>query len=80
MDKMISNPCTKCGKERIDSKTWEETVTTFFGTTVIKHTETVCPDPDCQKVVNEKLAEQRKRKEDLDSARAERMKARTAKN
>lgn len=49
------NPCTRCGKERIDSKKWKEEVATFFGTSTIIHTDTVCPDEDCQKIVEEKL-------------------------
>lgn len=59
------NLCTRCGKERIDSKTWEEEITSFFGATTITHTETVCPDPECQKIVEEKMDALRQKTEDM---------------
>ncbi len=48
MDKKISNPCTRCGIERIVVKTWEEKV----GNSTVVNIETVCPNPECQKKVN----------------------------
>jgi hypothetical protein len=45
---MTSNPCIRCGQERIVIKTWKETV----GTSVITFSESKCPDPDCQKIVD----------------------------
>lgn len=74
MNAKINNPCTRCGKERIISKTWKEEVDTFFGKSVITHTETVCPDPECQKIVEEKLEAQRQKTEELQAAKEERMK------
>ncbi|OGH10594.1 MAG: hypothetical protein A2857_06920 [Candidatus Levybacteria bacterium RIFCSPHIGHO2_01_FULL_36_15] len=59
----ISNPCYRCGKERIKAKTWNEKVTNFMGTSVITYTQTVCPDPECQKIVEKELAAQKKKKE-----------------
>ena len=43
-----SSPCIRCGKERVVSKVWEEKI----DDSVIINTETVCPDPECQKKVN----------------------------
>lgn len=57
-----SNPCIRCGKERIISKTWKEELTNFFGTSTITHTETVCPDEECQKLVEAKFAQEREKK------------------
>ena len=54
------NPCVQCGKERIDGKTWKEK----NGSSVIEHTSTVCPDSDCQKLV-EKAIEDRKMKAEI---------------
>lgn len=68
-----SNPCIQCGQERIDSKTWTEEVDTFFGKSVITHTETVCPNPDCQVIVDEKLQAQRLKNETMKIERKERM-------
>lgn len=47
MINIISNPCTRCGKERIVSKVWKEKI----GTSVVITTEKVCPDAECQKIV-----------------------------
>ncbi len=74
MNNITSNPCTRCGKERIVSKTWTEEIENFMGKTTIKHMETVCPDPECQKVVDEKIDIQKKKKEALQQEREERMK------
>lgn len=41
------NSCIRCGKERKVIKTWEEKIE---GST-ITNTESVCPDPECQKLV-----------------------------
>jgi hypothetical protein len=60
-----SNPCIRCGKERIVSKTWKEEVTNFFGSSFITHTETVCPDGECQKIVNAKFKQEKEKKEAL---------------
>lgn len=43
-----SNPCTRCGTERIVSKTWKEKM----GDSVIIDTLTICPKPECQKQVD----------------------------
>lgn len=75
MDKIYSNPCTRCGKQRINSKSWEETVTSFIGTTsIVTYTETVCPDPKCQKEVEKELEIQKKKKQEQEQNRADRKK------
>lgn len=61
----ISNPCIRCGKERIVSKTWKEEIQNFSGTSFITHTETVCPDKECQKILDEKFKQEKERKEAL---------------
>lgn len=57
-DKKYSNPCSRCGKERIFAKTWNESIPTVAGSTTIVHTKTICPDPDCQKIVEEHITAQ----------------------
>lgn len=68
----MSNPCVKCGKERIDSKTWKSKI----GASEIVHTMTVCPDPECQKQVEKAIADRKakaasiiKAKEDAKAAK-----------
>lgn len=53
------NPCTRCGRERIVSKTWKENVKIYSGTSPVVHVDTVCPDQECQKVVDDQLAAQK---------------------
>ncbi|HVZ67227.1 MAG TPA: hypothetical protein VG917_03100 [Patescibacteria group bacterium] len=72
--KKSSNPCTRCGKDRIEGKTWTEEVVEYFGKTTLIHTEMVCPDPECQKIVEEKLEEQKKKTKDMQAAKDERIK------
>lgn len=81
------NPCVRCGKNRIVSKTWKEKVNSYFGATVIVHTETVCPDKECQKQVEEKFAKQKEKSAQMQHDKEERLKlakagrlAKTAKN
>jgi hypothetical protein len=57
--------CTRCGKTRIVSKTWTEKVETYSGHAVVTHTTTICPDPDCQSVVDKDLAEQKEHRDQL---------------
>lgn len=47
----MANPCIRCGKERIDGKTWRGKV----GTSVVIYTSTICPDKDCQKIVDKAI-------------------------
>ncbi len=51
----MSNPCVKCGKERVDGKTWEGKI----GASVVTYTLTVCPDPECQKQVEKTIADRK---------------------
>ncbi len=48
MNTIYKNPCVRCGKERIVLKTWEEKI----GESIIINTKTICPDPECQRLVN----------------------------
>lgn len=53
--------CIICGKMRIFSKTWKDRLNDRGN--VVTHTESVCPDAECQKKVDMKFAEIRERKE-----------------
>lgn len=46
----------------------------MISNTVITHTDTVCPDPECQKIVAEKLALQKQKMEDIKREKEERIK------
>lgn len=44
---MYNNLCSRCGKARVFARSWEEKI----GNSVVITTENVCPDPECQKMV-----------------------------
>ncbi|PIV09259.1 hypothetical protein COS31_01025 [Candidatus Roizmanbacteria bacterium CG02_land_8_20_14_3_00_36_15] len=48
MNKTYSNPCPRCGTERITVKTWKEKI---YGS-VILNKKTACPNKECQKIVD----------------------------
>lgn len=51
----MSNPCIKCGRERMDGKTWKYKV----GSSLVVYTQTVCPNKECQKTVDKGIADRR---------------------
>lgn len=68
----MSNPCIRCGKERIEGKSWKAKI----GVSSVTYTQTICPDKACQKVVDQGIAERKaktasilKAKEDAKLAR-----------
>ena len=73
-----SNPCTRCGKERIEGKKWKEEIATFFGTSTIVHQDTVCPDAECQKIVEEKLEIQKQKSDELKAEKQKKLDIATA--
>lgn len=62
---ILTNPCIECGKERIDGKSWIQTL----GNSKIIHTLTICPDPECQKIVDKAIAARRLKAENLSKAK-----------
>lgn len=64
---LMSNPCIRCGKPRIDGKSWEGKV----GSSSITYTMTVCPDDECQKIVEQGIAEKKAKNETLIKAKQE---------
>lgn len=63
----MNNPCIECGKQRIDGKTWKGKV----GISVVTYSQTLCPDPACQKIVDKAIADRRAKSALLSQARAE---------
>lgn len=73
MNNKPQNPCTRCGKERILLKTWEERMETFSGVEVIQiNSKTICPDKKCQKIVEKDLKVQKDKREKVRHEREER--------
>lgn len=63
----MSNPCVRCGKQRVDSKSWVGKV----GVSNITYTMTVCPDSECQKIVEQGIAERKAKNASLVRAKKE---------
>lgn len=53
----MQNPCIECGKERVDGKSWKGKV----GAAVVTYTQTLCPDPSCQKIVDKAIADRKEK-------------------
>jgi len=72
----VSNPCTRCGKERVLLKKWTEEVA-GYGNNIMKVTRSlnVCPDPECQKIVDAELSVQKKKRDVLKAEREEKVNA-----
>ena len=63
----MSNPCVRCGKERVDGKTWKGKT----GISPITYTQTVCPDRQCQKIVDKGIADRKAKNASLLKAKEE---------
>jgi hypothetical protein len=59
-----NTPCIRCGKTRIVAKSWNE----HIGNSLVTYVNTVCPDPECQKIVDEQL---KKKKEKIEAIHRE---------
>ncbi|MDO8486977.1 MAG: hypothetical protein Q7S45_01630 [Candidatus Curtissbacteria bacterium] len=56
-----NSTCIRCGKIRIFSKKWKDKENGKGS--MVTHEETICPDHECQKIVDEKFKEIRDRRE-----------------
>lgn len=65
---MSTTVCIRCGKQRIFFKKWKEKVDNRG--TVITSEIYVCPDKDCQKIVDAKFAEMRQKRIDSENRKA----------
>jgi len=62
----MQTTCIRCGKVRISFKKWEDR---SLKGPAITHEKTVCPDAECQKLVDRKFEEIREKKEALRNAK-----------
>ena len=61
MQVQADSVCIRCGKNRIYSKKWTDKADGKGSD--ITHIEAVCPDAECQKIVDEKFAQMREKRE-----------------
>jgi hypothetical protein len=70
MIKKFSNPCSRCGKERVLLRKWIEEIPTYNNkTTKVTRALNVCPDIECQKIVDADLTEQRRKRDKIKDER-----------
>ena len=60
--------CIRCGKVRIFKSRWREKLDKGAA---ITHTRTVCPDSDCQKIVDSEFEEKRAKRELLENRKTQ---------
>jgi len=74
MIKALTNPCTRCGQERILLKQWVEETTTF-NNKIVKVTRAlnVCPDPECQKLIDKDNAVLKQKRDKIKFDREEKL-------
>lgn len=65
-----TTPCIRCGKFRIVAKTWSVHV----GESLVTYTQTICPDSECQKIVEDQLQKKRDHLLDIQNKSLERRK------
>lgn len=65
---MWATVCIRCGKQRVFLKKWKEKVDNRG--TVITSEIYVCPDKECQKIVDAKFAEMRQKRLDSEQRKA----------
>lgn len=66
-----TTPCIRCGKSRIIAKSWTEKISN----SVITYTQTVCPDEECQKIVDSDLQKKKDKITAIQNKSLERRKA-----
>ena len=64
----MDNVCVRCGKKRVEKKTWKEVINGI----VLTHTQTACPDPKCQAIVDKQFAIVKSQKAALEEAKIQR--------
>ncbi len=74
-NKTFKNYCSRCGKERIISRVWKEKI----GFSIVEVTERVCPDKECQKIIDNDLAKVKKKRLETEKKRQEMIKNRRKK-
>lgn len=64
MQNQTNSICIRCGKVRIFSRKWKDKENGKGA--VVTHEETICPDLECQKIVDEKFQEMKDRRTQME--------------
>ena len=60
----MDSVCIRCGKTRIFKRKWREVLERGAA---ITHIETVCPDKECQKIVDAEFEEKRQKRLEMEN-------------
>ena len=72
----MNNPCPRCGKQRITTKEWQETIKAGESSSVVTFTLTVCPDSKCQMALEKSQEEKRLKMDEMKQKSIEKARAR----
>lgn len=64
-------PCDRCGNKRKVSKVWTEKLKNDHGVMIIRHSEIICTNADCQSNFDKKLKEEVKKRRKLEKTKLE---------
>jgi hypothetical protein len=67
-----NNPCFRCGKQRKVVKTYTEMV----DNSLVTYTDSVCPDPECQKALELQLKEEKEKRTQIATQKANQLESR----
>ncbi|MBI2031055.1 MAG: hypothetical protein HYT08_00370 [Candidatus Levybacteria bacterium] len=60
----LDEHCSRCGSEKRVARKWKEEIATLTGTTVLKHTQIVCMNEECQMEADELLLKEAQKRQD----------------
>jgi hypothetical protein len=69
---MGENICIRCGKPRVVGKIWKEKIAIYGSNSLIEHTDWVCSDKECQKLVEKELAQRHQNTLKIEKAKFDR--------
>lgn len=68
----VDQPCERCGSKRRVLKTWTETVLGFSVNSKVECSQIICTNKKCQKLFDEDLEKEVKKRKDLKIQKEER--------
>jgi len=68
----VNQPCERCGSKKKIARTWKETIPTFTGTTEVEYSQIVCTNATCQKLFDEIIEQEAKKREAIRLQREQR--------
>ena len=61
--------CDRCGSKRKVAKTWIEEIKNDHGSMILRHTDIICTNKECQKAFEKIILEDQKKRDKLKQAK-----------